>query len=92
MKTRAVIFFGILILSIASNASVVKVKVKGMVCGFCAEGIHKKFSTQASVKKVDVDIENQLVTLTLANNQDLKDEKIFDLVRDAGFTPTEVQR
>lgn len=74
------------------EASTIRVSVKGMVCGFCAQGIEKKFSAESAIKEIDVNFESQLVTLKLKVGQDLKDEKIIELVRDAGFTPVKIER
>lgn len=43
----------------------IKVSVKGMVCGVCAQGIEKKFKAEPAVQKVEVSLENKLVTLDL---------------------------
>jgi periplasmic mercuric ion binding protein len=68
-----------------ANSKTVKITVKGMVCGFCAQGIIKKFKAEPSVEKVDVSLEKQLVTLSLKEGQDIKDEKIKEIVRYAGY-------
>jgi cation transport ATPase len=46
-----------------ADADTIQATVNGMVCGFCATGIEKTFRAQPEVKAVDVDLENNLVTI-----------------------------
>jgi periplasmic mercuric ion binding protein len=62
-----------------------KVGVKGMVCAFCAQGIEKKFKAQKEVESVDVSLENKLVKLKFKDGQRLPDEKISEILKDAGY-------
>jgi periplasmic mercuric ion binding protein len=62
-----------------------KVGVKGMVCAFCAQGIEKKFKAQKEVEKVEVSLENKFVKLTFKNGQRLTDEKIAQILKEAGY-------
>lgn len=59
--------------------------VKGMVCSFCAQGIEKKFNTNASIEKVKIDLEKKQITLTLKDGKKLSDEEIKKIVSDAGY-------
>jgi len=70
----------------------VDVSVKGMVCSFCAQGIKKKFSSEAAVDKVDVSLENHRVSLSMKDDKDLNDEKIAQLLKDAGYTVEKISR
>lgn len=89
---KLTIFFATLIFVISANANVIRVTVRGMVCGFCAQGITKKFSLDRAVNKVDVDLNSQLITLTLKDGFEMKDAKVSELVRDAGFSPVKIER
>ena len=60
-------------------------KVNGMVCGFCANNIEKKFKKQKSVESIKVDLESQLVTVVVKPNEELADEKIRELITASGF-------
>lgn len=70
----------------------VDVSVKGMVCAFCAQGIKKKLSAEEAVNKVDVSLEKHLVALNLKDGKDLSDEKITNILKDAGFTVEKIAR
>lgn len=81
----------ILFFSLATSAKEVKVTVHGMVCSFCTQGIKKKFSPEAAVEAVHVNLAQQLVTLTLKENQTISDERIKELILDAGFEVEKIE-
>lgn len=62
------------------------IKVKGMVCAFCAQGIKKNFNKQDEVKSTEVNLDNMEVTVQLKKNRTLSEEKIKKIVTDAGFS------
>jgi mercuric ion binding protein len=68
-----------------SQKNKAQVTVKGMVCAFCAQGIRKKFESEKSVKKIEVSLESYQVSLEFHPGQALKDEKITELLKDAGY-------
>jgi mercuric ion binding protein len=70
----------------------VKVKVNGMVCGFCAQGITKKFKSEASVQAVDVRLGDKLVKLNLKSNQDISDARINQILSDSGYNVEKIER
>ncbi len=61
------------------------VKVKGMVCAFCAQGIEKNFKGREEVKATKVDLDKMQVAITLKKGKNLKEEIIEKLITDAGF-------
>jgi periplasmic mercuric ion binding protein len=67
-------------------ADTIRATVNGMVCGFCATGIEKTFKAQPEVKRVDVDLENRLVTIETKQGQRLEDAKIKKLLGNAGYS------
>lgn len=89
---RLIIIILVSLISVLAEANEIRVVVRGMVCGFCVQGIDKKISSNPFVKKVDVDLDNQLVTIQLKEGASLSDETIGELVRDAGFTPEKIHR
>ncbi len=66
--------------------------VKGMVCGFCAQGIEKKFSADPAVEKVKVSLKEKKVTLILKEGQELSDETIKKNLADSGYNVEKVER
>lgn len=82
-------FLIIALLIAATNTSLaseeLKVGVKGMVCAFCAQGIEKKFLANSEVKKVEVSLENKFVKLTFNDGRRLADDKVTEILKDAGY-------
>jgi copper chaperone CopZ len=68
-----------------ASAKEITIKVKGMVCGLCAQGIEKKLSAEPSVEKVTVSLKQKKVTLILKDGKELSDETIKKLLSDAGY-------
>jgi mercuric ion binding protein len=70
----------------------INVKVKGMVCSFCSQGITKKFKEQPAVKDVKVSLENHLVSLELKDGQALEDKTVETVLKDSGYTVDKIER
>ncbi len=68
------------------------VHVKGMVCAFCAQGLTKKFTGQVGVEKIDVKLDKKVVNLSLKHGEEITDEKIKELITDAGFNVEKIDR
>ncbi len=64
----------------------VTIKVKGMVCAFCAQGIKKNFEKQAEVKTTDVNLDNMMVKVKFAKGKSLSEKKVKEIVESAGFS------
>lgn len=90
-KILAVLILTVFVVPVA-NAKEIRVSVKGMVCGFCAAGIEKKFKAEASVEKVHVSLEKKLVTIDLKKDQDLADKSIEKIITDAGYNIEKIER
>jgi periplasmic mercuric ion binding protein len=74
------------------HAEEVKVSVKGMVCGFCAQGITKKFKARSEIDSVDVSLEKKLVLLTTKTGAALSDQAITEILTDAGYNIEKIER
>lgn len=73
-------------LSVPAFASELTVGVKGMVCGFCAQGIEKKFKAEKEVESVNVNLENKFVKLKFKDGAiPLTNEKIAQILKDSGY-------
>ena len=75
-----------------AKTSEIKVSVKGMVCGFCAQGIEKKFSQEDAIEGVKVSLSSHWVDLKLKDGKELADEKITGILKDAGYTVEKIDR
>jgi mercuric ion binding protein len=85
LKQMALGFFIFMVSGWAHAGEELKVGVKGMVCAFCAQGIEKKFKAQPEVDKVQVSLENKFVKLNFKDGQRLANDKIKEILKDAGY-------
>ena len=89
---KIVIFILAFTFSLPAFAREIQIDVQGMVCGFCTQGIAKKFSALKAVKNVDVNFESAKVRIALNKGFDLSDLEIQDLLQDAGFSAGQIIR
>lgn len=89
----SLLLLGPLGLGAADNpARHVEIRVKGMVCSFCAQGLDKKFRAQPEVENVNVTLKDKLIRLTIKDGQDMTDDRIQKLVEDAGYNVDVISR
>ena len=67
-------------------ADVYKLYVDGLACPFCAYGVEKKVGGLDGVEKVEIEIEDGLVAVTLAEGATLDEATARRAVDEAGFT------
>ncbi|MFY7993841.1 MAG: heavy-metal-associated domain-containing protein [Bacteriovoracaceae bacterium] len=89
MKT---FLFLVMFIPALSFADHIQVSVQGMVCSMCAQGIQKKFKAEASVSKVDVNLDEKMVHLETKGKNDLSDEQIKKVITEAGYSVKEISR
>lgn len=70
----------------------VTLEVKGLVCDFCARSIEKVFLKKAKAQAVKVDLDNGLVTVTMARAGALSDAQAKKLVTDSGYNLVKIVR
>lgn len=80
------------ILPALAQANQISVTVNGMVCGFCAQGIAKKFNAEPAVKKVDVSLEKKLVVVDLKEGKNLDDQSIERIFKESGYNVEKIAR
>ena len=92
MKKIVVLLFMALGTVAYASPTEVNVSVNGMVCGFCAQGISKKFSKEPAVETVKVSLENKLVTLKIKDGKEISDETITTVLKDSGYSVSKIDR
>lgn len=93
MRMIKVILASILFVSpVLAQAAPINVQVKGMVCGFCAQGIEKKFKALPEVAKVDVNLETKVVSLNTVDGKTIEDEQIKKIITSAGYDVVKIER
>lgn len=79
-------------LPLTAMAASIEMKVNGLVCAFCAQGIEKQLKKLPATAEVFVSLENQLVAVQLHEGQSVSDEVLRKLLEDAGYTLVSTQR
>ncbi len=85
-KPAGLILALMLFTATAAHAGIYKLYVDGLACPFCAYGVEKKVGGLDGVEKVDIDIDEGLVAVTLADGATLDEAAASRAVDEAGFT------
>lgn len=90
MKAWMILFS--LFLSLSAFGGEIEVKVNGMVCSLCAQGIQKKFKGHSEVKNVDVNLDTKVVKIQTQDGKDLNDEVVTKIIKEAGYNVAKIER
>jgi copper chaperone CopZ len=77
---------------LGAQAGTIEVKVNGMVCSLCAQGIQKKFKAESAVNKLNVDLDNKIVVIDTKEGQDLEDSVVTKIITEAGYNVASIER
>ena len=75
-----------------THAATIEVKVNGLVCGFCAQGIEKTFRKIPAVADVIVSLENRLVAIVTKEGQDIADGDVTKALKNSGYDVKSITR
>jgi copper chaperone CopZ len=93
MNSKGLIFVAMFFLTSAfALAKTITVKVNGMVCAFCAQGIEKKFKALPEISSIKISLETKNVDLVTKNGKDLSDDKITEIISEAGYDVLKIER
>lgn len=73
-------------------ATTIEMKVHGLVCSFCAQGIEKTLRKNPATADVFVSLENQLVAVATKEGADIPDAELRKALTDAGYDVIDIQR
>ena len=76
----------------AETSKPITVKVNGLVCSFCAQGLKKRFMVLPMIKIVQVSLGKKTVVIELKPDATLSDKMITDAVREAGYNTVRIDR
>jgi copper chaperone CopZ len=76
----------------AANAGTIEMKVYGLVCGFCAQGIEKTLRKNPATVDVVVSLENKLVAIGTHDGTDITDAELKKALADAGYDVKAIAR
>ncbi len=81
-----------MLMSALVNAGTIEVKVNGLVCGFCAQGIEKILRKNPATEDVVVSLEERLVAVATKDGQDISDADIKKALADSGYEVKAIER
>ena len=73
-----------------SGEKYVKINVDGLACPFCAYGLEKKLLQIDGADNFNVNIDSAFATLTVPTKSKVTKDEIKQIVKDAGFSATNV--
>ena len=76
----------------STRATTIEMRVNGLVCAFCAQGIEKKLRKLPATDAVLVNLEQRLVAVSLKEGKDIPDADLRKALTDAGYTVTGIER
>ena len=71
--------------AVSAQAGTIEMKVNGLVCGFCAQGIEKTLRKNPATADVVVSLENKLVAVATREGQDISDAELTRALVDSGY-------
>jgi copper chaperone CopZ len=80
------------LMSVTASAGTIEMKVNGLVCAFCAQGIEKTLKEYPATADVVVSLENRLVAVATKDGQDIPDAELKKALTDAGYTVKSIAR
>ena len=89
---RALLFSILALTSAIASADTVEMKVYGLVCAFCAQGIEKTLRKNPATEDVVVSLEHQLVAIATRAGQDIPDADLTKALTDAGYDVKGISR
>ena len=72
-------------LSAGALADTIEMKVYGLVCGFCAQGIEKTLRKNPATADVLVSLEDKLVVVSTREGLDISDADLTKALTDSGY-------
>jgi copper chaperone CopZ len=92
MNKRIVAALLTALLALPASAATIEMKVYGLVCGFCAQGIEKTLRGHAATQDVWVSLENKLVVVSTREGQDISDAELVRALTNAGYEVRGIER
>jgi copper chaperone CopZ len=89
---RKLIFCTLALLTGVANAGTIEMKVYGLVCGFCAQGIEKTLRKNPATSDGVVSLEHKLVAISTREGQDIPDAELTRALTDSGYDVKGIER
>jgi copper chaperone CopZ len=82
---KKLLIYAIALIAGAANAGTIEMKVYGLVCGFCAQGIEKTLRKNPATSDVIVSLEHKLVAIATRDGTDISDAEVTKALTDSGY-------
>ena len=92
MRKSLSIAAALLLINLTAQAATIEMKVYGLVCGFCAQGIEKTLRKNPATSDVVVSLEHKLVAVSTKDGQDIPDAELRRALTDAGYDVKAIER
>jgi copper chaperone CopZ len=89
---KRILIATLMLLAGTAAADTIEMKVYGLVCGFCAQGIEKTLRKNPATEDVVVSLENKLVAIATRTGQDIPDAELTKALTDAGYDVKGISR
>jgi copper chaperone CopZ len=89
---RTLITIFALLVTLPASAATIEMKVYGLVCGFCAQGIEKTLRKNSATLDVVVSLENKLVAVATRDGQDIADAELTRMLTESGYDVKAITR
>ncbi|HUF29406.1 MAG TPA: heavy-metal-associated domain-containing protein [Gemmatimonadaceae bacterium] len=90
---RKLILLGLLFsASVVAQAGTIEMKVNGLVCAFCAQGIDKILRKHPATADVLVSLEDRLVAVETRDGRDIDDADLRKALTDSGYDVKSIKR
>ena len=64
---------------------IVEVKIKGMVCSFCAQGLQKGIGKLEEVENVEINLKKGYAKITVKECETIPMDEVKEIIKDAGY-------
>ena len=72
--------------------TLITMKIKGLICDFCAQAIEKVFFKQKEVSSIWLSLEDKILRVNLKKGKSLTDTLLKKLIGDAGYNLVSIKR
>jgi len=92
MKKAILTIISLALLGTTASAGTIEMKVYGLVCAFCAQGIEKTLRKNPATEDVVVSLENKLVAIGTKSGADIPDAELKKALTEAGYDVKAITR
>lgn len=93
MRNPLLIFSFIMALcGFSAHAETITIKVNGLVCAFCVNGLQKAFTQQEAVHSTNVSLTDKNITLVTKAPKTLADDTIRSIITESGYSVVAITR